>query len=253
MKKASILALLLLLLMTGCSNKVKVTELYQQVTIGFNMYSEEPMTKSVYTNPVQTYIENALPATLTFTLTDGDGNKTTVISGQSVSLKLGTYTVKAKYTPQTVAAVVGASLFLSNEPSLSVNTTLTITASQTSYVVGASYTCFGIVVDNDEVQSVSYQSSHGEAGNLTMNPVASNAYGIIFVNGSLDTATMDVILTAKDVSLENTTYKFYVNGNSGDVYAQYGKYYILHPKAKTGIDEGFLSYITDDWTEVEIN
>lgn len=253
MRRAFIESLVLLLIMTGCSKSVKVKELYQQVTIGYNMYSEEPMTRSVYTNSVLGYIEDALPASITLTLTDGDGNKTTVTTGQSVSLKLGTYTVKAKYTPQSVAQVFGSSVYLSNEPSLSINTTLTITVEQTSYVVGANYTCFGIVVDNEEVESASFVSSHGESGVLNMNPAGSNAYGIIFVNGPLDTATMDIVLTAKDISLKNTTYTFYVNSNTGDVYAQYGKYYILHPKVKTSVDEGFLSYVGDDWTEVEIN
>ena len=251
MKKITFLFLVLTTLVS--CNKVKVTEIRctTKVTLTYSMVTEVPMTKSVNQSTIATWITNNLPTNISFKLTDSKGTTFRVANGTEVELPCGSYTVTAKYTPVSEANVVGSNVFFSTlEPTIVVNTTLDVTYDRANYTVPASFGCFGIVYDLDEVSAATFVSSHGESGTLPTTTVGESAF--VFMNGDLESAIVDVTLTPRQAGFKQTTYTFKSSYDLHCVTASFGNYYIIHPYAINSVDNGSLSYSVDSFTAVNV-
>ena len=222
-----------------------------KVTFGFQLVSEVPMTKAVNNTSIAQWIESQLPEKLSLKLIDANGVRYTVETGASVELPTGIYTVTGKNVPSASASVIGSDVFMSvTRPTITVNTTIEVTFTQTTYIVPATYGAFGIVIDKEETASASYTSSHGEQGNIEFAEVGTA--GIVFVNGNLGTFTLDVTLNPVSSSDEITTHRFQTNYSATTISPTFGNYYIIHPKGISSVDGGTFSYSIGNFRAVDI-
>lgn len=251
MKRLIFVALVLTL--AACNKSAKLdTPQTQQVVLDFKVVQEQPMTKAVNNDVIQDWIEAALPEKLSLRLTDANGTRYNIETGTSVELPIGIYSVTGKSTPTASASVVGSDVFFSvSRPTIVVNTSVEITYTQKNYVIPATYGAFGIVVDYEETASASYQSSHGETGNIEFAQAGTS--GIVFVNGSLGTYTLDVTLTPVN-STDNaqTTYTFQTAYSATSVSPTFGNYYIIHPKGISSVDGGTFGYSIAGFRPVDV-
>jgi hypothetical protein len=251
MKRITFFALLLL----ACASCTKSNKhsLTQQVVFEFRMVEEQPMTRAVDNDAIADWIETALPEKLSLRLTDANGVRYNIETGTSVELPIGIYTVTGKNAPTASANIASNDVFFStSRPTIAVNTSIEITYTQKNYVIPATYGAFGIVVDYTETANATYESSHGETGNIEFAQVGTS--GIAFVNGTLGTFTLNVTLTPANANdYEQTTYTFQTAYNANSVSPTNGNYYIIHPKGKSSVDGGSFTYSIAGFRAVDVN
>lgn len=241
----------LMLGLASCNNDKELAEPQMvKVNFGYKMVTEVPMTKAVNNNEINDWIEAQLPQTISLRLTDANGTRYNIQTDSEVEIPVGIYTVTGKISPQSTAALAGSDLYLSNTaPILMVNTTVEITYSQKTYVIPATYGSFGIVVDYDETASVSFQSSHGETGNVTFATIGTS--GIAFINGNLSGFSIAFALTPVSSANEVTTYTFQATYSESSISPANGNYYILHPKSMSSMDGGVFTYSIGSFRAVD--
>ena len=249
MKKLCILALVLAFV--SC-NKVSIEEIKtQKVVFEYSLVSEHPMTKAVNTGDITAWIESVLPAKISLKLTDANGTRYNVETGSEVELPIGIYTVTGKSNPTASASVVGNDVYFStSRPSLVVNTSIEITYSQKNYSIPATYSAFGIVIDYEETASATFQSSHGETGNIDFATVGTS--GIVFVNGGLGSYILDVTLNPANSGDQTTTHTFKTAYSAETISPTFGNYYIIHPKAQSSVEGGAFSYSVSPFRAVDV-
>ena len=251
MKKLLIFVLSLLTFVSCCKKDKKFEDLTQKVIFSYKAVAEKPMTRAINNNAIIDWIGEQLPTSISLRLTDSNGNKYTVETGSEIELPLGVYTVTGKSIAPSTQNVVGSDVsFSSIQPSLNINTILEVVYSQTQYTIPANFTGFGIVIDYEETASATYQSSHGESGTIQFATIGTA--GIVFVNGNLDTHSLDVTLNPVNNSDKQTTYTFKNEYLSTTISPTFGNYYIIHPKAITGIEGGLFSYTVDRFQAIDI-
>ena len=249
----SVLFLFALMLgLASCDKDREVTEPQSvKVCFGYHMVSEVPMTKAVVNNEINDWIEAQLPQTISLRLTDANGTRYNIQTNNEVEIPVGIYTVTGKSVPSSTASLAGTDLFLSNTaPTITVNTTVEITYSQKTYVIPATYGAFGIVVDYDETSSVSFQSSHGETGNVTFATIGTA--GIAFINGNLSGYSIMFSLTPVSTANEVTKYTFQATYSESSISPANGNYYILHPRSVSSVDGGTFVYSIGGFRAVDV-
>ena len=242
----------LVLGLASCSNKVEVKETQLvNVHFGYAMQVEMPTTKAVNSSDINDWIEDQLPQAISLRLTDANGNRYSIQTNTAAQLPVGIYTVTGKSTPTSTAALAGSDLFLSNTaPIIKINTTVEVTYSQQNYVVSATYGSFGIVVDREETASVSYQSSHGEVGNVDFATIGTA--GLAFINGELQSFSIMFSLNPVSNSNEKTDYTFQASYSESSISPANGNYYILHPKKASSIEGASFSYSIGSFRAVDV-
>ena len=246
-KSVNLIVALAVVAMASCSKSDELNELSKtaNVTIGIQMVQSGQMTKAT-NQEVITFLENYVPTSVELKLKSGTDTYTAQL-GQPTVLPVGTYTVTGKYKPTSQAAVIGSSVYLSTVPSISISDELNITASQSSYVVDATYSCFAIVVELSEIASATFKSSHGEAGTIQF--AQNNGLGVIFVTGNMETHSMSVTINPISTDNEATTFTFKSSYASDAIFAENGKYYLLHPNAIEAIENGYINWSLATWAE----
>lgn len=238
--------------LAACSKDVQVSDAQvQKVTFSYRIATEVPMTKAVNNDAVIDWIAAQLPEVINIRLTDANGTRYNIQTGSEVQLPVGIYSVTGKYTPSASANVVGSDVYFSTScPALVVNTSIEVTYTQKQYVIPATFGAFGIVIDTDETASATFQSSHGETGNVDFANVS--GAGIVFVNGNLDTHIIYVTLNPANSSDEATTFTFKTAYSQTSISPTFGNYYILHPKSQSSVDGGTFSYAIGDFRAVDV-
>ena len=241
----------LVLVFVSC-NKVRVEEIKtQKVVFDYSLVSEHPMTKAVNTSDIADWIESALPAKISLKLTDANGSRYNVETGSEVELPIGIYTITGKSNPPASASVVGNDIYFStSRPSIIINSSIEITYSQKNYSIPATYGAFGIVIDYEETASASFQSSHGETGNIEFSTIGTS--GIVFVNGNLGSYSLDVTLNPVNAGNQATTHTFKTAYSAETISPTFGNYYIIHPKAQSSVEGGTFTYSVADFRAVDI-
>lgn len=239
-----------LLMLVSCHKADERVETKQKVVFAYQIATEVPMTKTINNDNLIDWIAEQLPTSVSIRLTDANGTKYNITTGSEVELPVGIYTVTGKDTPQASANVVGSNAFFTSRPSLSINTSVEVTYTQKQYVIPATYTAFGIVVDRTETASASYVSSHGETGNVPFTEV-DNA-GIVFVSGNLDTYSLDITLSPISSGDAETTYTFKTAYSTSSISPTFGNYYIIHPKGISSVEGGAFTYSIGSFRAVDV-
>ena len=236
-------------LLVSCSKERATLSATQRVRVGYEVVSERPMTKGT-TDPVAEWIGANLPASLQMTLTDKDGKTYNVTTGEEVELPIGTYSVVASAYPYPRTEIIGSTVTISNaHPALTINATLEVSYTQKSYTVPATFEAFGVAVKLDEIDGARYHTSRATSGTLTFAQVGD--YGVTFINGDLESFSVDIILLSGGVGAE-TTYTFKKAHDSETISPTWGNYYLLHPRKVITVDGGQIGYETDTFGAVDI-
>lgn len=252
MKKiVNLIVAFVIVAMTSCSKRVEVKELVQttDVVLGLQMVQSGSMTKAT-NQEVITFLENYVPTNVELKLKSGTDTYTVQL-GKPTTLPIGSYTVTGKYKPLSQSSVIGSDVYISTIPSISISDEITITPTQSNYVVNATYSCFAIVVELTETASATFVSSHGEQGTIEF--AKSGTLGTIFITGNLDPHYVSVTLNPVSSDNEVTTFTFKSTYSADAIYAERGKYYLLHPNEITAIDEGYINWNLASWIEGTVN
>lgn len=232
MKKFFILCLMAFV-MCSC-NKHNVVE-NPMVTISFNqqMVTGLPMTKGE-TNDFLNIIAEQTPTYVYVTLKNLDLGKTfTCKSNESITIPIGNYEISSSNESNTYSSVSGGRKFAL--PQLKGNTfNSTIDNNTKTITLNVYYNCFAVFALIDECKSVSCPensssnviSSFGKQGKY---------YVSYFQNGC------KVNITPYDDSNDfiSTTYTFSTTYDVNKVYAEYGKYYVIHPQQVDKVTSSF--------------
>jgi len=199
---------------------------------------------------VITFLENYVPTNVELKLKSRTDTYTVQL-GKPTTLPIGSYTVTGKYKPLSQSSVISSDVYISTIPSISISDEITITPTQSNYVVNATYSCFAIVVELTETASATFVSSHGEQGTIEF--AKSGTLGTIFITGNLDPHYVSVTLNPVSSDNEVTTFTFKSTYSADAIYAERGKYYLLHPNEITAIDEGYINWNLASWIEGTVN
>lgn len=231
MKKFFILCLMAFV-MCSC-NKHNVVE-NPMVTISFNqqMVTGLPMTKGE-TNDFLNIIAEQTPTYVNVTLKNLDLGKTfTCKSNESIAIPIGNYEISSSNESNSYTSVRGGRKFAL--PQLKGSTfNSTINNNTKTITLNVYYNCFAVFALIDECQSPSCPES---SGNYHSGFSKQGKYYVsYFQNGC------EVKITPYDDSNDfiSTTYNFSTTYDVNKVYAEYGKYYIIHPQQVDKVTSSF--------------
>lgn len=221
MKKFFILCLMAFV-MCSC-NKHNVVE-NPMVTISFNqqMVTGLPMTKGE-TNDFLNIIAEQTPTYVNVTLKNLDLGKTfTCKSNESITIPLGEYEISAESNGGTMTSSSGGAYY--SIPKLKVNTNnIKITATTKEITLNAYYACYAVFALIDECAKCSFNTK----------------YGKYYVAYFFTDANVTLTPYEEIANLFTTTYEFSIDYIKDKIYAEYGKYYVIHPQQVDKVTSSF--------------
>ena len=225
MKKIFTFIFIFCVLVCSCSKEPLNTE-QEMVTISFEqvMVTGNPMVRSE-SNEFLDIIKESTPTQMIVTLKNLDLGKTfTCKSNESISIPVGNYEISA------TGSFRSGMIF--ETPNIKCDSNMySITASTHSITLSCYYDCYAIFALIDECKAC-YASCY----NSNVSFYKKGKYYI----GYFDNTYMEVILTPYDNNgLFSTTYKFSTTYIVDKIYAEYGKYYVIHP---TSVDKSSTSF-----------
>lgn len=235
MKKIFIFCLMALV-MYSCNKNTDVEN--PMVTISFDqqLVSSNSMTRNT-SNEFLNIIETQTPTYVNVTLKNLDLNKTfTCKSNESITIPIGNYEISAKCATPSYEYVIGTSGSMYKTPIIKCNS-FSHFISNTSQVVTLNcfYNCYAVFALIDECKScVAYYYDDN------VNFYKTGKYYIAYFNYT-ESRGMDIRLTPYDDSNDfiTTTYNFSTTYNVNNVYAEYGKYYVIHPQSVSKTNSQF--------------
>lgn len=220
------------------------------VTISFEqkLVTSNSMVRST-TNEFLDIIEEQTPKYVNVTLKNLDLDKTyTCKSSESVTIPLGNYEISAKIGANSFNYVIGTSGNMYSTPILSMDKTDYIITQNTKLItLNVYYSCYAVFALIDECKScVAYYI------NNDVDFYKKGKYHIAYFNYNKSEG-MNVRLTPYDDSAEfiTTTYIFSTTYDVNKVFAEYGKYYVIHPQKVDKTTSSF-DLVLENMTEGEI-
>ena len=208
------------------------------VTISFEqkLVTSNSMVRST-TNEFLDIIEEQTPKYVNVTLKNLDLDKTyTCKSSESITIPLGNYEISGYYHGINIYNLMNsAPNLLCDKFSLNIKyDTKTIT-------LNTYYNCYAVFALIDECKTCYYSSNCDFS--------KKNKYYV----GYFESGNAVVTLTPYDDSTEfiTTTYNFSTTYTIGKVYAEYGKYYVIHPQKVDKTTSSF-ELVLENMTEGEI-
>lgn len=233
MKKFFVLCLMAFV-MCSC-NKHNVVE-NPMVTISFNqqMVTGLPMTKGE-TNDFLNIIAEQTPTYVNVTLKNLDLGKTfTCKSNESITIPIGNYEISGVVSSQyKTSHAQGNECKIAITPSLKCNTfTQEIATNTNKVVLNTYYTCYVVFALIDECKDCKYRASVNI--DLSLEKYGKYYFGY-FKNDE------NFTLTPYDDSNDfvSTSYTFSTTYDVNKVYAEYGKYYVIHPQQVDKVTSSF--------------
>ena len=226
MKKIFIFCLMAFV-MYSCNKNTDVEN--PMVTISFDqqLVSSNSMTRTT-SNEFLDIIEEQTPTYVNVTLKNLDLNKTfTCKSNESITIPLGNYEVSGYYNGSNIYGL------MNNAPNLKCdNFSVNIKYDTKTITLNTYYNCYTVFALIDECKTCNY-SYHNYYGF----PKKNKYYVAYFESGNAE-----VILTPYDDSTEfiTTTYNFSTTYTIGKVYAEHGKYYVIHPQSVSKTNSQFI-------------
>lgn len=238
MKK--ILFMLIMCLSFVACSKDNGEEVTPMVTLSFNqqIVSSNSMTRAT-TNEFLDIISEQTPDYVNVTLKNLDLNKTyTCKSNETITIPIGNYEISAKIdgAHQPVGTALWYNIY--KTPFLKCNTfTYKITPSTNLITLDTYYNCYAIFALIDECQSC---TTVLDGKTAYFNKV--NKYYICYFQES-----STITLTPYDESTEfiTTSYNFSTTYDVNKVFAEFGKYYVIHPQKVDKTSCSFNVNITD--------
>lgn len=227
--KKILFTLIMCISFIACS-KDSSEDITPMVTLSFNqqIVSGNSMTRAT-TNEFLDIIEEQTPSYINVTLKNLDLDKTyTCKSNESITIPLGEYEISAESNNGTMTSSSYGSYY--SNPKLKVNTNnIKITATTKEITLNAYYACYGVFALIDECAKCSFSTKYGK-------------YYVAYF--STDASAK---LTPYDDSTEfiTTEYQFSRTYTIGKIYAEYGKYYVIHPQKVDKTSCSFNVNITD--------
>jgi hypothetical protein len=220
------------------------------VTISFEqkLVTSNSMVRST-TNEFLDIIEEQTPKYVNVTLINTDLNKTfTCKSNETITIPIGNYEISAKCNTPTNEYVVGTSGLMYKTPIIKCNS-FTHFISNTTQVVTLNcfYNCYAVFALIDECKScVAYYIDKD------VDFYKKGKYHIAYFNYN-ESRGMNVRLTPYDDSNEfiTTTYTFSTTYDINKVFAEFGKYYVIHPQKVDKTTSSF-DLALENMTEGEI-
>ena len=242
-----------LLLFVSCSKKIEIKETqYQEVSISINGVQTGRFTKAS-SSSILNVIEEMFPTSgVTFKLTSTTNSSRVynIALGESLSIPLDTYTVTARYKPYVVGNTFKNGE-ITQSPRFSVESTITVTSSQSNYVVDAIYQCWALVIDYTVCSKYRHLGYSYSEEDFTYFATSGNL-GIAFINGEWTDSPYTITAVPKSTEFhEPKTYSFVSNRNYDGIYVENGKWYCLNPES-VATTSGDLSINYPKWTEGSI-
>lgn len=232
MKKFFILCLMAFV-MCSCDNDSVVEN--SMVTISFNqqMVTGLPMTRGE-TNDFLNIIAEQTPTYVNVTLKNLDLGKTfTCKSNESITIPIGNYEISSSNGSNTYSDIAGGIKF--ERPQLKGSRfNSTINNNTKTITLNVYYNCFAVFALIDECKSVSCPESLSSKTGFLFGK--HGKYHVsYFQNGC------KVNITPYDDSNDfiSTSYTFSTTYDVNKVYAEYGKYYVIHPQQVDKVTSSF--------------
>lgn len=233
MKKIFIFCLMALV-MYSCNKNTDVEN--PMVTISFDqqLISSNSMTRTT-SNEFLNIIEEQTPTYVNVTLKNLDLNKTfTCKSNESITIPIGNYEISSSNESKTYSNVSGGGKKFAL-PQLKGNTfNYTINNNTKTITLNVYYNCYAIFALIDECKSVSCPDNVGSGGYSFGKQ--GKYYVSYFQNGC------KINITPYDDSNDfiSISYTFSTTYDVNKVYAEYGKYYVIHPQSVSKTNSQFI-------------
>lgn len=227
----------------ACS-KDNSEDIIPMVTLSFNqqIVSGNSMTRAT-TNEFLDIIEEQTPNYVNVTLKNLDLNKTyTCKSNETITIPIGNYEISAEMGANSSKYVIGTSGSMYSTPILSMDKiNYTITHNTKLITLNVCYKCYAVFALIDECKScVAYYIDNN------VDFYKKGKYYVAYFKYT-ESRGMDIRLTPYDDSTEfiTTTYNFSTTYDINKVFAEFGKYYVIHPQKVDKTSCSFNVNITD--------
>lgn len=237
MRKFTFAALTAGLILTACDkaedtrviSTTQQTRTFTYAMDGGSMYR----TRSVETSYVLNAIESALPAKVSIYLTSQTTSK--IYQGKTdepIVLPTDEYHVIGSYDAPMVGGMLqGTSGYLTHAPKIDIAQDISVTDDVTAYTLQGTYKSFAIVVDAEETESVYITGASGKEEEVTF--LTSGTSKIAFVQGNYSTNYLKLRVVPTDTErFSEAEYTIATKQGTNLVYAEYGKFYVFHPKVE---------------------
>lgn len=227
------------LVFVSCSKDDDFSMENDMVTISFNqqLVSSNSMTRSGG-NEFLDIIEEQTPDYVNVTLKNLDLGKTfTCKSNETITIPIGNYEISAKCATPSSEYVVGTSGLMYKTPIINCNSFSHFISNTTQAVtLNCSYNCYAVFALIDECKSCEAY------GSKKVGFYKHGKYYVAYFNRG-----MEIRLTPYDDSTEfiTTTYNFSTTYDVSKVFAEFGKYYVIHPQKVDKTSCSFNVNITD--------
>lgn len=232
------------LVFVSCSKDDDFSKENDMVTISFNqqLVSSNSMTRSEG-NEFLDIIEEHTPDYVNVTLKNLDLDKAyTCKSNETITIPIGNYEISAKIGANSSKYVIGTSGSMYSSPILCMDKiNCTITHNTKLITLNVYYACYAVFALIDECKTcVAYYIDNN------VDFYKKGKYYIAYFNYN-ESRGMDIRLTPYDDSTEfiTTTYNFSTTYDVNKVFAEYGKYYVIHPQKVDKTSCSFNVNITD--------
>jgi hypothetical protein len=222
MKKIILLAVCALAIVS-CKKDNDTEQPTSMVTISFDqrIVSGNSMVRSA-TNDFLDIIEEQTPKVVTVTLKNTDLNKTyTCESNESITIPVGNYEISA--TSAQPDHIGSSTEYAFKTPTLRLDKTNIIVTYATQLItLNLTYNCFAIFALIDECSACKFKDIYGSF-------YAFPKVGKYYVAYGIDQTRVHLEPYADSKDFVSAEYKFVLTYDAHNIFAEYGKYYVLHP------------------------
>lgn len=225
--KKILFVLMLCVSMVACKkHEIEDVETTPMVTISFDqqIVTSNSMVRST-TNEFLDIIEEQTPDYVNVTLKNLDLNKTyTCKSNETITIPVGNYEISSLNESNVYSSVSYGRKF--SLPQLKGNTfNSTINNSTKTITLNVYYNCFAVFALIDECKSVSCPESIGSNKYISF-----GKHGKYYVSYFQNGCEVNIIPYDNSNDFISTSYTFSTTYDVNKVYAEYGKYYVIHPQ-----------------------
>lgn len=216
MKKILFILMMCISIVACDKHEIEDVETTPMVTISFDqqIVSSNSMTRGT-TNEFLDIIEEQTPNYVNVTLKNTDLDKTyTCTSNETITIPIGNYEIYASIDSQAFTNSTTGDIFYKSACLKVDKFTKFINGQSQKITLNTYYNCYAIFALIDECKSCSFSSKY-------------NKYYIAYFKNNTK-----VTLTPYEDSTEfiTTTHMFTTTYTVGKIYAEYGKYYVIHPQ-----------------------
>lgn len=223
--KKIIYALMLCTVLVSCKKNSGTEEQpTPTVTISFahNIVESNSMVRST-TNDYLDIIAEQTPKVVTVTLGNTDlGKSYTCKSNEQITIPIGNYRISASASAIRHDYIIGTSTSMYSKPSLTMGETFVYITEPTTITLNLAYDCYAVFALIDESKKCYAHYIDKEVDFLK----SGKYYYAYFNKGGID-----VRLLPYDDSTDfiSTDYRFVTTYDTTNTYAEFGKYYVIHP------------------------